>query len=1092
MNVACSAVTFVSLHMVVAAFARTLRLYVLNSQWMLADCVDAHKTSAVHGFSNTCPDCGALVCFGGRAVQGLNVNVDLGRIKVTDAAVYAPDWVLDALLVGDCADGHDVVLALAHNSVVKWARMRDLSQPVAHPSPSMLSSARLMESANGNMRLSANNTNTSSSSSSSPPRYRVVSGSVDGVVQAWLASHTNSDGDPPATAPTTEACYRGFAGCAYGVDALRVPEHSEDEEDEEDEDDPVVSDAVDSTADASGRALEDEAYVEVMQPPRGNAVSFTVPASAPAPQAARMLRERPPQEHLWVVCAADDRSVRVWSEGLERHVLWGSQGRPWCVRLALLSGYYSPGRGPLVVVAGGEDGALRWFNNVGGSTQDKRAQWTAVRHASNGGVRRLAVCEGWVCAAGDDGSLTLWDTERVCAPRATAGVSFGVPATASKIRWLAADHVSLCVVAGSSLWVRSATGEWADQPCADSKALVACVASAGDAGEWLAFHKDGTARLRLGVTVRPLASISLCDVCIEHSVVLLVSWNGAFAVVNVDTGATVAAGKFALRTRETVTSCAIRPDASCVAVGTSEGAIHLGWLDVLAGGIDELRLHAVHTSVVTALCFASSDAASSVMASSSALSSSSSSVPSSSAAASVAATAPTADGVAAVSASSSATAAALLYSSCRDGRIGSTVVAGRGRAHVVHVARPRCVRNVESVEGFVRCGAHGLVVRLHVGEGAVFCMMPADSPDCVVGHVPKLAPRAMVACSHDKHGSLCVTVVPSLAASSVTEYQWPLANRECVLLNAGAHCAIVNVVRGCQATASWVTACDDGRWALWGRAMHEARLWRKSGNALRAVAWTHDGERVLLASATHAYLWHCAQGRLLCSLQLPTREEGLVCRAMWCVMSTKGCAWVGDSGGNVCALSIDADERGMTVAAFAQVSAYCLTDGCLDEARDALWCASTGGSVLQLDPITLAVRDEYSRKLSKCALMTLALHGSLLVAAGDDGDQVLFLDPRVPGLACTRLSNMGHAGTIVAAVLRPLGALAVLFLLSKDGTVSVWRVDAAHKAVARLDALWVAVQNPTSMDVLYDPSTRIFTLCAAGGTGSCTLEWKQQ
>lgn len=39
----CTAVTFPSLHMVVAAFANTLRLYTLGSEWTLSDTVVSTK-----------------------------------------------------------------------------------------------------------------------------------------------------------------------------------------------------------------------------------------------------------------------------------------------------------------------------------------------------------------------------------------------------------------------------------------------------------------------------------------------------------------------------------------------------------------------------------------------------------------------------------------------------------------------------------------------------------------------------------------------------------------------------------------------------------------------------------------------------------------------------------------------------------------------------------------------------------------------------------------------------------------------------------------------------------------------------------------
>ena len=50
MNVSCSAVTFPSLHVVVAAFASSLRLYKLQQDWTLSDSALTHDLPVVHGF----------------------------------------------------------------------------------------------------------------------------------------------------------------------------------------------------------------------------------------------------------------------------------------------------------------------------------------------------------------------------------------------------------------------------------------------------------------------------------------------------------------------------------------------------------------------------------------------------------------------------------------------------------------------------------------------------------------------------------------------------------------------------------------------------------------------------------------------------------------------------------------------------------------------------------------------------------------------------------------------------------------------------------------------------------------------------------
>lgn len=959
--------------MVVGAFGDTLILWrKMGGGGGWVPCVGGPLVleGDVHGFSRMCEDCGMIVAYGGRNLYVLRVDEMRERLVFIEAC-NVPDWILDVGLVvvadavdsssqshDSCADGHQLIVALAHNSAMRLSLADNLPKVCARVSASptaVMYSCRIF-----------------GGGGSASEKSVFVFGTVDGLVQSWGSSLGCVSGDC-ADCQNGEhrqdvsvglAC-KGHKGVAFCVDVVRVLE--------------------------------------------GN------------------------DELTWTVCAADDRSVRVWCNGVERHALWMTDGRPWCVQWCQTLGM----PGARCLVAGGEDGTLRWFADPQREApKDKALQWSASRYACHGGVRCLAECEGWVAVGGDDGSVSLWNS-RLAMSAHEQPICHPLPLQNTVVRAICMSGTAvLCVASGSSLFVRSLSGSWVEQ----GGKLVTGAAGIhrlcrAPSGAWIPCHKDGSVRFGDSVVRRPLTSLHLAKAVGPW--ILLVSWSGTFAVCLIESGELLGQGAFSLQPKESVTACALTSSSPhCVAIGTSDGSLCIAWWKEDGVVLLLERFPRVHAKTVTDLCFLVGGAS----------------------------------------------RQRRLLSACRDGNVGDFVVDQAGVLKTCSVARPRCVSAVESVEEFIPCGDDRVVAQIQIGGGgALFCEMPANTPDSVIGFVPSLAPRALVASVLNAHGCFCVSVV---AGRALVEYQWPFVNRACIPLQRDVHCAIVNVVRSSPSFKGFVTASDDGRWALWAAQKMESPLfWRKSGQSLRAVTFTEDGGTVLLASPTDLYRYSTTQGLWLGTLSFVVADAVTSSsRSMWC-LTRAGQVWVGDSRGRVIQIRLLDDIAAQVEFEF-KVSEFCLTDVYDDGLF--LWIVSTRGELIHFNTETGAFT---VRRVTKCSLGAVAGHGSRVMVAGDDGDKVLCFDGDNLLAAPTPL-RVGHFSSIVSLLVLPgRGGHTIVAVLSKDETLTLWDDDGVVGATL-IGKHRVNVLNPNSMSAVLMDDDFTYRLTIVGGSGLTVVDFR--
>jgi WD40 repeat protein len=720
-----------------------------------------------------------------------------------------------------------------------------------------------------------------------------------------------------------------------------------------------------------------------------------------------------------VACGADDRSVTVWC-GSRRIALWGNAVRPWAVRW---SGN--------TLVCGGEDGTLRWWTCArNGEWSDA---WDVVLQANRSGVRCVDVAGNKVVCGGDDGSVTVWDTARAAALFRTSQPAHVVEHAgfcrakkgSSAIRLLCCidGDVFACVDATVFRWSREkGVTEWYR---ASASAAPVVFLGRTASGSLALVHKDGKgALLSLDGGQNELinfgSSVICCALNETRSHLCIMSWDGRFLVLDVQSGKAVWHSDRSALAKGESTTCATVIRDNVIVAGVSDGSI-LVCARSANGEHASSRFRACHSDAVTDVALDAVEL--------------------------------------------SGVCRFQLFSSCKDGRIGHWAVDCNQspiRLSRMNVAKPRCVGLVESVEGFVRVAPNELLARVHTCDGGFWCRMPADSPECVLGFVRGLAPRSLAVAEWNEKQQRLVGCALLPGESRVSVFEWPSVQFVRSIIPS-AHAAIVNLARTNHERALLATASDDGRWALWSLRepwQNRALLWRKTGNSVRAMTWCSD-HRLLVASHEVMQLW-TASGDLLWSTRMPVEENDSSRRCMWLVCVTSKQALFGDSGGWLCAVDIDSGTFHQRM----QLAKHCLSAACRLDDKHVAVVDSRGYFYRVATSPNLEVLAQL--RTSKAALSGVAAVGGTVVCVGDDPNHVYVIDAR----GTLHILNTTHDSSIMAVGMRKMpqsDESLLVATLSQDQTVCFCRLalapDLSYRVFSRVS---VAVAHPTSLDWKYD------------------------